>query len=296
MALVDPQAIYDALGDGRPHPAAIRALVQELPTLRYLLVVGDGSLEPGGYDGEAGALRVVVPLTRTAILGETPADALLGVDAQGQPAVAVGRFPAATRREVAAIVEKTLRWEDVQELPAALLAYDGDEATFAELSGELAPYVPGSDARSVSAGQAGGREELLDVLDRGTVWLNYVGHGSLTRLDDQGLLLLEDEWREPALVVAWTCLAGHFVHPLQDSIGETWLRAPRGGAVAFLGPVGETTTGEQTPFARAFYSALEEETRLGDAWLAALQAGGSEDVMWGYVLLGDPALQISLGP
>ncbi len=74
-------------------------------------------------------------------------------------------------------------------------------------------------------------------------------------------------------------------------MAETWMRAEEGGAVAFLGPVGETITSEQEPFARAFYRALPEVERIGDAWLVALQEGGSPDVAWGYVLLGDPALR-----
>jgi hypothetical protein len=70
------------------------------------------------------------------------------------------------------------------------------------------------------------------------------------------------------------------------------MRAPGSGAVAFLGPVGETTTGEQKPFIQAFYTALKEKERLGDGWLAALQVEGSRDVAAGYTLLGDPALRI----
>ena len=43
---------------------------------------------------------------------------------------------------------------------------------------------------------------------------------------------------------------------------------------------------------RAFYQALVQGARLGDAWLAALQTGGPRDVTWGFVLLGDPALRL----
>ena len=60
-ALLSPQAVYDTLGTGQPDPAAIQALVDALPDLRYLLLVGDGSVEPGGYDGDMGATRVVMP-------------------------------------------------------------------------------------------------------------------------------------------------------------------------------------------------------------------------------------------
>jgi hypothetical protein len=151
-------------------------------------------------------------------------------------------------------------------------------------------------SQRIDAGTEGSREALLEALQQGPVWMNYTGHGSLTRLCDEGLLKLEDgeSWGNPALVVAWTCLAAHYVHPTQDSMAEVWLRVPRGGAVAFLGAVGETTSREQAPFLRAFYRDLVEQERLGDAWLAALRAGWSADVRWGYVLLGDPALRFSL--
>jgi hypothetical protein len=239
---------------------------------------------------------VVTPFTRTAALGETPADGLLGADGAGRPAVAVGRFPAASVDEVRSMVAKTIQWESQGESPQALLVSD-DEAEFRDLAECISELVSaGAAPQRLDASEKGSRAELLGTLQQGPVWLNYTGHGSLTMLCDEGLLTLEDgeNWGEPALVVAWTCLAAHYVHPTQDSMAEVWLRLPRGGAVAFLGPVGETTSAEQEPFLRAFYGALRDQERLGDAWLAALREGRSADVRWGYVLLGDPALHLNL--
>ncbi len=292
--VIDVQAIYDTFGSGQPSPEAIQALVRSLPNLRYLLLVGDGTAEPGGYDGEAGALRVVAPLARTTVVGEIPADGLLGTDEEGQTIAAVGRFPAASADQVGIMVEKTIDWEN-NEQPLAALVLSDDEQEFSAVAEEIVTLLPeGVPAQSVDAGSATSREDALAALKQGPTWLNYTGHGSLTILCDEGVLTIEDgeSWGEPALVTAWTCLAAHFVHPAQDSIGEAWIRAPRSGAVAFLGPVGETTTGEQKPFIHAFYTALKEGDRLGDAWVAALQAGGSQDVALGYTLLGDPALRI----
>jgi hypothetical protein len=291
---VDIQAVYDTFGDGRPDPRAIKALVRSLPTLRYLLLVGDGAAEIGGYDGEIGALRVVAPLVRTMIVGETPADGSMGTDEVGRNTVAVGRFPAASADEVRIMVEKTITWENHVGPPTALVLSD-DEQEFEIVAEEIVTLLPeGISTQKLDAGEETSREDALAVLKQGPTWLNYSGHGSLTILCDEGILTLEDgeTWGEPALVVAWTCLAAHFIHPAQVSIGEAWLRAPRSGAVAFLGPVGETTTGEQKPFIQAFYTALNESERLGDGWLAALQAGGSQDVAVGYTLLGDPALRV----
>ncbi len=292
-ALVTPQAVYDHSGAGRPDPEAIRSLVRALPALRYLLLVGDATTEREGYVGEAGALRIVTPFTRTRVLGETPADAWLGADGHGQPQVAVGRIPAATPADVRAVVEKTQRWES-QAASQPLLLHD-DEAEFRALVTDLAPLLPDPSPPVLDAGAPDARSAALAALDSPT-WLIYNGHGSLRQLGDEGVLTLEDgaTWQAPALVNMWTCLSAHFTHPQQPSLAEAWLAAPDAGAVAFLGPVGETLTAEQRPFAQSFYRALDEHPRLGDAWLAALRqtAGGAPDVRWGFVLLGDPALHV----
>ena len=293
-AVVAPQAVYDTLGQGRPAPEAIQALVQELPALRYLLLVGDATVAPGGYDGESGALRVVTAFTRTTILGETAADGLFGRDAAGTPTVSVGRFPAETRSEVETMVAKTIAWEENVAPPQPLLLHD-DEAQFKSLVTDLASLIPGTEnLLPLDAGAPDCREQALASLAQGPSWLTYNGHGSLRQLGDEGVLSVDDgaQWSDPALVVAWSCLAAHYTHTQQPAMAETWLRQAEGGAVAFLGPVGETTTSEQRPFAQAFYRALNGTSRLGDAWLAALQIPGADDVRWGFTLLGDPALRV----
>ena len=296
VALVDPQGVYDTFGSGRPGVGAVQALVQSLPALRYLLLVGDGASEPWGYDGEEGALRVVAPVTRTVVLGETPADALFGVDQQERPTVAVGRFPASSPTEASAMVEKTIQWE-TSERPMAFLIVSDDEPQFAAMADEIASRLSrGEPVDRVDAGDESSREKVLEALEVGPTWLHFTGHGSLTRLCDEGLLTVEDgaSWHEPTLVVAWTCLAAHFVHPAQQSMAEAWVRSAQGGVVAFLGPVGETTAAQQAPLVESFYRAIPESERLGDAWLAALQGDNAPDVAWGYVLLGDPALRLRL--
>ncbi len=295
--LVTPQAIYDTFGAGVPDPAAIQALTRELPALRYLLLVGDASIEPGGYDGDVGALRVVAPLTRTTIVGETAADGWLGADAAGRPVVAVGRLPVTTAEELAALVAKTIAWETA-DTPLTPLFLNDNEAEFVSTIELMTGLVPGgAAAQRIDMGEAASRETLLQALNQGRMWLNYNGHGSLVRFGDEGVLTVDDggAWRQTALVTAWSCLAAHYTHPTQNSMAEMWLRQPTGGAVAFLGPVGETTTFEQRPFLEAFYAALAEQPRLGLAWLRALQIeGGSADVRWGFVLLGDPALLVQM--
>lgn len=299
VAMVDPQAVYDVLGVGQPDPGALHSLVGRLPSLEYLLLVGDATVEPQGYSGEPGALRVVTPFTRTKGLGETPADGLLGTDREGRPSVAVGRFPAQSVEDVTAMVEKTIRWESEEavENGRAVLLVQDDGAEFERAAERIAALLPSEPAvERFDVGEDASRAGLLAALDRGPAWLTYTGHGSLAMLSDEGYLTSDDgkRWRDPAVVLAWTCLAAYYAHPTEESIAEAWLRTPRGGSVAFLGPVGETTCREQEPLVRAFYSALRERERLGDAWVDALRAGQADDVRWGYTLLGDPALLVRL--
>ncbi len=294
VAVISPQSIYDTLGTGQPDPASLRALIQTLPDLRYALLVGDATTEPWGYDGDDGALRVVTPFTRTAVLGETPADAILGADSDDRQRVAIGRFPAESVAEVEAMVAKTLAWEaNAGEVSPVLL--NDDEREFVSALDALTDLIPEADASPrLDAGDPTCRDTLLTTLGDGPRVLTYSGHGSLRQLGDEGVLLIEDgaAWKDPSVVVAWTCLAAHFTHTRQRSMAEVWLAQPQGGVAAFLGPVGETTTSEQRPYAAAFYAALQETPRLGDAWLTALQISGSRDVRWGFTILGDPALYL----
>lgn len=290
VALVSPQAVYDSYGDGRPDAQALRLFIQSLPALRYVLVVGDGSAAVEGYTGEAGALRVPTPYVRTFYVGETPADGLLGADAEGQPRVAVGRFPAQSVAEVEAMVAKTLAWEQSGAQQAIMV--NDKESAFAQFIEALQPLTPVADPLRVDANVGDARTRLLERLNAAPSWVTYCGHGSLTQLSKEELLTFKDGWTQPAVFVSWTCLSAYFVHPQQEGLGEVWLRQPQGGVVAFLGPTGETTSGEQRPYAEAFYRALATMPRVGDAWVEALRQGGSEDARWSFVLLGDPALRV----
>ena len=120
----------------------------------------------------------------------------------------------------------------------------------------------------------------------------YTGHGSLPLLGDEKFLTAEDAgaWDGPTVVVAWTCLCASFTHPKQSGLSEAWLRDPQ-GTVAFVGPTGETTTGDQSAMAFAFHRALAEGAALGDALLAGWRVSESKDAETSFLLLGDPALR-----
>ncbi len=295
VARLTPTQVYDAFGDGRPDPETIRTMVNRLHgagELRYLLLVGDASARPGGYAGGAGALRVVTALVPTAHLHETPSDQALILDEGGRPLVAVGRFPARTAEEVEVMVDKTLHWEGTG-LAASILLSD-DEPDFGQFADDMLAYLP-APAERLDAAEEDARAKILAQVEDEATWLNYVGHGSLALWGDEKVLQREDEWAEPAVVTIWACLSAYFVHPTQDSMAEVWLRSGRGGAVAFLGPTGETYLYQQHPLAETFYKEVQAGRPLGDALLAAWQDAGEaeQDAVRSFLLLGDPALRLT---
>ena len=293
VALVTPEAIYDAYGIGVPDGEAIRRLVVDLHArgaLRYVLLVGDASANPATM-WEPDNPVVPTGWVRTVFVGDTPSDRALVADDNGEPLVAVGRFPVSTVAEVQAMVAKTLAWEP----GARLLLLNDDEAEFVAMADALAAIQP-PDLR-LDAGDENLRRDLLRWLKDGPGMLVYTGHGSLPLLGDEKFLTVEDAgtWDGPTVVVAWTCLCASFTHPTQSGLSEAWLRAEKGTA-AVVGPTGETTTGDQSAMAAAFHRALAEGKTLGDALLAGWRASTSKDAETSFVLLGDPALRVVAGP
>jgi hypothetical protein len=103
------------------------------------------------------------------------------------------------------------------------------------------------------------------------------------------------------LSIVWnfTCLTGLFTHPTEESLAESLLFNPNGGAVAVLAPTSPTLPGDQTFLSDALVEALIQNPlyRLGDitlyAWQQApMQSPGTIDVMQTFLLFGDPALQM----
>ncbi|MGC9396098.1 MAG: C25 family cysteine peptidase [Anaerolineae bacterium] len=288
VALVTPEQIYDAYGSGVPGAEAIRAAVTALHTsgqLRYLLLVGDASADPQAL-WQAKSTLVPTGWERTYFLGDTASEHALVLGDDGEPLVAIGRFPASTIIEVQAMVDKTLAWKPTARL---LLLHD-DEPEFVAMTDALVK-VSAPDLR-LGDEEGDTRRDLLRWLRDAPGVLIYSGHGSLPVLGDEKFLTVDDAgaWGGPTVVAAWTCLSANFTHPTHMGLSEAWLRHPE-GAVAFVGPTAETTTGEQSAMTLAFQRALVDGATIGDALLAGWRAAQSKDAEISFVLLGDPALQ-----
>jgi hypothetical protein len=143
---------------------------------------------------------------------------------------------------------------------------------------------------------------VVEEIERGYWVAAYFGHGSLEMWGKDRLFTIEDSEglsnrdRLP-IMMHLTCLTGLFAHPAQESLVESLLWQPDGGAIAILAPTSLTLPDAQVGLASAFINALLEspENRLGDAVLYAwrqvpVDSPDSADVMKTFLLFGDPAL------
>jgi hypothetical protein len=333
-AVVSVEDVYDEFGYGNPGPEAIRDYLAwqyargGTPRLRYVLLVGDASYDERDFLGQPNRNLVPTKLL-DGVFTERSSDnwfaSFLGDDAM--PDVALGRLPVKDEGELAVVVGKIAGYAG-QPLGqgwqgrALLVADDGakafhaGEAAIFESSMDwfAAQLPPGFDPLKLYLSDIPeaqqhdvARQAILDALGAGALMAVYSGHGAITlwadevifRADDLGALSNAD--RLPFVVVL-NCLNGLFSAPLGDSLGESMLLKPDGGAVAFFAPTGVSPIGGQEVLGEGIARALfrEGQLRIGDALVRAREAllGTEffEDLSNSWVLLGDPATRLALLP
>lgn len=333
VAVVDVGAIYDNFNHGRADPAAIRAFVHFArahwtpPAARFLLLAGDASYDPRGYLGGSEVDLVPTRLVETTFTGWTASDvwyALPDDTPSARPALAVGRFPAQTPGQLAAMVAKTLAYEqdhgaatlrqaqgngpmDQLWWQRALFVADNDEPDFAAEAQAFADRVPEytSELITVAGDGTQARAGLLQAFAAGVGLIGYFGHGSLTVWAREQIFGVGDvpklaNREKLPIVFTVTCLNGFFQHPSTPALGEALLRT-QGGAVATLVPSSAALLVDQRLLARELAQALAAndggERTLGEVIQQALTslpqaAGEVREILLTFNLLGDPALRL----
>ncbi|MFH1636728.1 MAG: C25 family cysteine peptidase [Chloroflexota bacterium] len=310
-------AIYDQFNGGMPEPEAIRSFLAYAvenwqPAPRYILLVGDTTYDFRGYQAPAEANRLPTIMIPTEFGGETSSDtALVQINADPWPDIAIGRVPAQTPGQVAIFVEKTLGYEQQPFDPdwqrRILAVADGQEAAFRADAQSFIDLFP-SDYQTTliapEAGDLGASEQVRQELESGSLLAAYFGHGSVNMWGKDRLFTTEDSAnlsnadRLPIMLHS-TCLTGLFTHPAVESLTENLLWNPDGGAVAILAPTSLTLSNAQAYLTTAFVEAWlqSEGQRLGDIALYAwrqtpVDNSSAVEVMNTFLLFGDPALRL----
>lgn len=323
VSVIEVEDIYDEFGDGLMSPEAIRDFVAyafqswQRPAPAFLLLVGDAHY---GYEKQVTANwpeKTYVPtkFVYTISWGITSSDhyfvAVSGNDRL--PDLNVGRLPVNSPSELKTVVDKILAYEKNPDLGdwrhrLAMLVGNLEFFEFQAdyLDREIAPdqFKLARVYTNPSSKYFGKTEQLVDLINSGTVVMNFIGHGGGGVFEDSGLFklehiaLLNNANRLPVLL-SWSCFIGYFDNPFTPSLSEAMLREPNRGIVAAFGSSGRAFVQGDFFFNTEFFRRLfrEQNPMIGEVVTAAkaemlLNYGAFWDLPLNYNLLGDPAMRM----
>jgi Peptidase family C25/Carboxypeptidase regulatory-like domain len=309
VSVVDIEDVYDEFSFGAHSPQALRDYLDYTNSHgtrpRYLLLVGDSSWDPRNSLQQGFGDFVPTKLIDTVYLETASDDWLSDFDGDGIADIATGRLPVRTAAEATLMVNKILAFEQERQnaapLRGALLVSDSGFESESSATAALLPS--GMSVTTINRADVGSddlmRTQIVNNLNTGPLVANYFGHGSVTVWTGAGLLdsdlatsLTNDN--RPTLFVLMTCLNGYSHDAYIDSLGESLLKAPQGGAMAVWASSGFTESDPQFVMSSQFYRSLFSSTnvRLGDAFKPAKATISDPDVQRTWLLLGDPSMRL----
>ncbi len=306
---VDVEAIFDRFGHGQHDPGAITSYLSHLhPAPRFVLLVGDATIDPHDYlgTGTADVVPTVVTLAPGFHVYATSDADLLPADRRAS--IALGRLPAASPAALAAVVAKIVAYETRGPASGlALLAADGvdpighvPDLFFRAQSDSVAGGLPRSLTPLKVYVPEQGAADLMTAFARAPELVIYHGHASALAWSTQSLLTLDDVARlppvRPFVLTTVDCWDGLFALPWLPSLAEALVMAPAGGAVAALAASSLVDQADDPLFDEALFPRLGDPDirTVGQWWTrtrtALERAGGRGAAIAGvYNLLGDPA-------
>lgn len=313
VKVVDVRDVYDRYSFGNFDPLAIKAYIADAKTsgVRFVLLVGGDTYDYFNY-ANPGAMSFIPSLydSTGTIVSFAPVDPQYAdVDDDGVPDLAIGRFPVRTTSELDTLVAKTLTYASKSYGKTAVFAADkldpkvnftGDsEAFIAELPGGWSVERAHID----QVGLPNARATLLAKLNEGVALTSFVGHSSSTAWTFSGLFRSSDaavltNAGKPTAVVQWGCWNTYFVSASYNSLGHAFLLRGDRGAAAVLGASTLTEAGsEQLLGALVMPRLTAPGATIGEAVLDAKRELATThanlvDVLLGWTVLGDPALQV----
>jgi len=330
----------EAVG-GSVNPLAIRDYISRTyhsstpPALKYVLLVGDGVQNPQSLSQSTAAGANLVPpylIPDPWQPGKQAASDNRFVTLDGSDTLAdvfIGRLPVNTIPEATTVVNKILAYElnpppwpwservlffagnesdghyhdySDQVYAALPVTYTGQRAYFCTANcNQSHLYTPITAAHNAA----------MQALNAGGLLASYVGHSSWQQwaVDPQTFAPMFHLDDVPNLhnggalpvVLEMTCYTSDFAYPSGNTLDESLLRWPGGGAVATWGPTTWGASDGHTVLHQAFFDAVFNDhiTRLGPATEAAkanpqLKSLGCLDLRDTFVLLGDPAMDLNL--
>ena len=314
--VIDLEDIMDEFNHGIFSPWAIRDFLsyaykewEKRPT--YVVLVGAGTYDYKNYMGLGGNL--IPPMMVTSPDGIMPADSRFAdvLNDDGVPEMAIGRIPVFTAQELYAYIDKVAAYEHNAQSNlnsrVLLVADDPDKGgNFPSDSDELIAILPPSYSwEKISLSDMSlqdARTNFFNSLD-GAGFVNYIGHGRMDRLTDEGLLLVGDvanltNYGMYPVMTLMTCWTGRFDFPGFTSLAESLVLKPDAGAAAVWTSSGLSVNSKAKILIEGFFRKVfvKGDPILGPAVLKTLETSsqtiGDDYMLDMYNLFGDPALRL----
>ncbi|MEE8479316.1 MAG: C25 family cysteine peptidase, partial [Candidatus Neomarinimicrobiota bacterium] len=239
------------------------------------------------------------------------------LDDDSFPEITIGRFPASNKKELEQIVNKTINHinRNMETWDNNVLFIGGLEKDFKDQSELLLRgwvdrghfisrlYIDISSERTSFYGST---DSLLNYLNRGLSYINFVGHGGGAVWGDRSLLGHSDidnisNTHKIPFVTSMTCFTGDYSNPF--SLGREMLLTETGGALAWYGSAGKGWIGNDylliDPLNKILYSS--EDYTIGEMInLSKIRYFVSHNditrraktQLFQYNLIGDPAIKL----
>lgn len=337
IKIVTPEQIYNEFSCGALDVSAIRdycrLLYQDERPLRYLLLFGDASYDYKNRNGIVTFVPTYEAMPATSILTSLVTDdffCFMGDDEgslnNSTPDIGAGRFPVSTVEQAEQMVTKVEQYLTQNEASMRpwrnVITFMCDDAegneffnnseSFANqlkrVGGERMVidkiYLDAYEQQNTPSGQVAPEvnQAINNRMEKGTLVLNYMGHGGEVQLSGERILQRKDvsSWRngpQYPLMITGTCEFSRYDDHERTSLGEYAFLNQYGGMAAMFTTSRVTVGLNNRTFVSSVYNHLFEiengkRIRLGDVFRLAKQEGKSWERP--YVFFGDPALRLPL--
>jgi uncharacterized repeat protein (TIGR01451 family) len=314
VAIITTEQIYDQYNFGEHSPFALRSFLEDATEHwkgkpQAVLLVGQASLDPRNYLGFGDFDFVPTRIIETAAFKTASDDWLTDFAQTGYPTIPTGRLPVRTTADADLLVSKIVAYEQGQDAgpwtsEAVLIADQNVDANFTSAvtaaATVLSPALHSTELLADGLDPATVRAQILTALDRGSLLVNYNGHGAEQQwsfsdfFNNNDAAALTNGGRLPVYLLM-DCLNGLFQDVYEQSLAQSLVLAPNGGAVAVWASSGFTDEPPQASMNLAFLHemAWRPGEPIGQMVLNAKASTTDNDVRRTWILFGDPSMKFN---
>lgn len=339
VQVINPEEIYNEFSSGAPDVSAIRNFVKmfydralnesEMP--KYLLLFGDGSYD-NKSDLENNTNQILTYQSENS-LSPTQSfvtDDFFGLldddegEASGMVDIGIGRLPVNTNEEAQIANNKILNYNNSEwgdwRSTVCFIGDDEDRNTHMRDANKLAVQVENNYPQfqvqriflddyeqiisSVGQEYPDVNIEIGESINKGTLIMNYTGHGNENGLAHEQIMMLDDilAWKNPnklPLFMTATCEFSRFDNYKKLSSGEMIFLRENGGGIGLFTTTRLVFSSPNFTLNQNFYHHVFDKdadgnyNRLGDIMRKTKNETASGVNKRNFTLLGDPALLLN---